>query len=160
MDRSIKKINEYRLYATVDNSPVVVKKSSNSTNIIQYVVCGCSQEESKTIIQKRELTESIKRILFLQDIIKEESNIVGLIFCGKLENFGSPSKLVYKYPQRKIDIRNRVEPQYRFYLFTKEQQEKHRLVHNICPTVEHSWNSVITKVGSQYGIILKIKLMK
>lgn len=160
MDRLIEKINEYRLYAKIDNSPVIVKSISNSTYTLRYVVLGCTKDESTSIIQTRELPENLKDILIKNTMMQDESNILGLIFCGRLENFGSPSKLVYKYPQRKIDIRNRVEPHYRFYVFTRQQQDKHILFHNLCPTVEHSWKSVIIKVGSQYGLILKIKIMK
>lgn len=156
MDKSIEKINEYRANTSIEHAPVILKRSKGKTAILTYLVFPCTKLESDFILEHRALGFNILKNLTEQQYINKESDIKEVYHCGKLIDFGGFRELVYKFPQRKIDIRNRVEPIYRFYEFSLERQKQHINVHNMAPTAEHSWNSVLRKVGTEYGLVIKI----
>lgn len=159
MDSSIERINEYRLHTSIEHSPVILKRQSSSKLTIIYLVFPCNEKHTRYILKYLKLSALVRQKLIEGNYINTENDIEQVLHCGKLNEFPSYSQLVYKFPQRKADVRNRVEPTYRFYEYTREKQLQHLLVHNICPTAEHSWNSVIRKVGSEYGLVLKIKIV-
>lgn len=156
MDPIIEKINAYNLYATIENKPVILKRQKSTKVTITYLVYPCTEISIEYIKSFLTLPSQILDHMVQENYLTKESDIEQVLHCGNLEEF-YPNNLVYKYPQRKIDIINRVEPIYRSYILSKEVQEQYMYVHNMCPTAEHSWKTVIKKVGSKYGLVLKIK---
>lgn len=164
----VNKINEYnsefnKIYS---KSVVIVKRTTNKiTNKITeeskkyqttYIVIPTTEQDIKDTITKRELSKEIKELLVSENFIKNDKDINSCVFCGDLKTFTSYNELVYQYPRRKVDIRERKEPEFRLYTRTREQQEKVRGYFNICHSASKSWNSVIEKCGSKFGLILKL----
>lgn len=159
MDKSIEKINDYRRNTAIVNEPVVLKRLKNPKLIITYLVLPCNLPDISYILTYQTLPYQILDYMIEKNYLNKEEDIEQVLHCGILHEFNGYRDLIYKFPQRKIDIRNRVEPIYRFYEYSLERQKQHINVHNMAPTPEHSWNSVIRKVGSDYGLVLKIKTL-
>lgn len=155
---TIERINAYNLKKAIIHEPVTVsKKSSNSVQIL-YVVVGEQEEVINNIIKNQRLDNTIYNILLNNNIITEKAQVDSVIYCGKLIEFTSYTQFVYKFPQRRIDIRERKEEQYRLYTSTLAHQKEYSSHLNICPTAKQSWGSVIKKVGKDYGLLLKIRI--
>ena len=160
VNKVVDRINEFNsnFKQRFEKSIITVKKTTNKIQKVTtlYIVIPTTEEDTEYIISKRILSKSIREELIRQSLIKEEKNIDSCAFCGKLENFTSYDELVYQYPMRRVDIRERKEPEYRLYTRTREQQDKMRGIFNICNNSKKSWLSVIEKCGSNFGVILKL----
>lgn len=155
---SIERNNNYRDRCRIPYAPVIVKKLNNGIVSTLYVAVKARQEECVTIRHDKTLLPVIIEDLKKFEIIKNEDEIKAILACGDLSKFKHYSKFVYKYPLRKVDIRNRVEEQFRLYTKSAEKQREMMLMLNLCPTAELSWKSVLTKLGTQYGLFLKIQI--
>ena len=155
---TIDRINQYRDRCRIPYAPVIVKKLNNGIVSTLYVAVKARQEECATIRHDKTLLPVIIEDLKKFEIIKNEDEIKAILACGDLSKFKHYSKFVYKYPLRKVDVRNRVEEQFRLYTKSAEKQREMMLVLNLCPTAELSWKSVLAKLGTQYGLFLKIQI--
>lgn len=155
---SIERNNNYRDRCRIPYAPVIVKKLNNGIVSTLYVAVKARQEECATIRHDKTLLPVIIEDLKKFEIIKNEDEIKAILACGDLSKFKHYSKFVYKYPLRKVDVRNRVEKQFRLYTKSAEKQREMMLMLNLCPTAELSWKSVLTKLGTQYGLFLKIQI--
>ncbi len=155
---TIKQINEYNFASTIQTNPVIIRKRKNETSELLVVTIGCTREEYQDIKKTNTLNTSL--LLTLKgNNFPSEKYIDSLIFLGDLTLFREYEQFVYKFPQRKIDIRNKVEPQFRLYTKTlQEQQDTSCYIRNLCNSARVSWNSVIRKVGSNYGVIFTYKI--
>lgn len=154
---SIERNNKYREKCRITPSPVIVKKQKKDKVTIQYVVVGCSKEIIKEMLDKKLLHSSILLTLQTHNLNYTEEQIESVVFCGDLSKFTQYDKLVYKFPMRKRDILEKKSEQFRLYTHTLDYQKNLMYNINLCTSASASWKSVITKVGSNYGIILKIK---
>ncbi len=150
---NIKEINEYNQGQKIQHSPVLIRKRKNSTSELLVVAIGCTKEEYEEIKKLGTLNTSL--LLSLKgNHFPSEEYIQDLIFLGDLNVFKAYTMFVYQFPQRKIDIRNRVEPQYRLYTKTLEEQKNISCyIRNLCSSAKESWQSIIRKVGSNYGVV-------
>ena len=155
---SIERNNNYRDRCRIPYAPVIVKKLNNGIVSTLYVAVKARQEECATIRHDKTLLPVIIEDLKKFEIIKNEDEIKAILACGDLSKFKHYSKFVYKYPLRKVDVRNRVEEQFRLYTKSAEKQREMMSMLNLCPTAELSWKSVLTKLGTQYGLFLKIQI--
>ena len=155
---SIERNNNYRDRCRIPYAPVIVKKLNNGIVSTLYVAVKARQEECATIRHDKALLPIIIEDLKKFEIIKNEDEVKAILACGDLSKFKHYSKFVYKYPLRKVDVRNRVEEQFRLYTKSAEKQREMMLMLNLCPTAELSWKSVLTKLGTQYGLFLKIQI--
>ena len=155
---SIERNNNYRDRYRIPYAPVIVKKLNNGIVSTLYVAVKARQEECATIRHDKTLLPVIIEDLKKFEIIKNEDEVKAILACGDLSKFKHYSKFVYKYPLRKVDVRNRVEEQFRLYTKSAEKQREMMLMLNLCPTAELSWKSVLTKLGTQYGLFLKIQI--
>lgn len=130
-------------------------KDIKKSNII-YVTIPTTEQITKDIINNKELTEEIVQKLLQERLINSRKEISVCVFIGNLKTFTDYDELVYQYPIRKVDLRERKEPEYKLYTRTKEQQEAMRGVFNICNNSKKSWLSVVEKCGSEFGLILKL----
>ena len=156
---TIDRINQYRDLCRHKYAPVVVKKQRSANTSVLYVAIRAKKEECATIKADRELLPFVAEDLINHNIITDISQVDAVLLCGDLSKFKKYAKLVYKFPLRKIDVRNRVEEQFRLYTKTAEQQKNLMLNFNLCPTAELSWKSVLEKIGTNYGLLLKIKII-
>ena len=155
---TIDRINQYRDRCRIPYAPVIVKKLNNGIYTTLYVAVKAKKEECATIRHDRALLPIVIQDLKSFNIIKDEEEIKAILTCGDLSKFKHYSKFVYKYPLRKVDVRNRREEQFRLYTKSAEQQRELMLSINLCPTAELSWKSVLTKIGTEYGLFLKIQI--
>lgn len=157
---SIERINAFIDKNRIKHSSCIVKELQNTKYIVQYVVVACTMETIENLLKNQDYPNNIIDTLIKENIINNKSNINGVVYYGNLLNFTQYRELVYKFPIRKIDLREGREPRFRLYTRTIEYQKEMGLVMNLCPTAELSWKSVIDKVGSKTGLILQIKKKK
>lgn len=154
----IDKINRHNLGKEIIHTPVTLKKRKNAVAKLLVVVIGCTKEEYEEIKVTKVLNTSLLLTLKGNNFPSEEY-IDTLIYLGDLHKFKAYGMFVYQFPQRKIDIRNRVEPQYRLYTKTlQEQKDTSCYIRNLCSSARESWQSVIEKVGKQYGVVFTYKI--
>jgi hypothetical protein len=153
---TIDRINEYRDKGRIPYTPVVVKKQSSREKSVLYVAIKATQDQCKEIKSQNTLLSFVSEDLLSNNIITDIEQIEKVLLCGDLSKFKKYSKLVYKFPLRKVDVRNRVEEQFRLYTKTMQQQRDLMLMINLCPTAELSWKSVLEKLGTNYGLLLKV----
>lgn len=159
MDKSIDKNNAYRQsLKIVSKNLIITKKKSSTTSTISYIVLRCSSDETKQIIKDADLPQQLYSTLLELDVFKE--NITQVIFCGNLIKFKGFEKYVQKFPLRRIDIKEGRLPHYRQYTKTVEEQKNIMWLINVCHNAHDSWKSVITKLGSTHGVLLKITINK
>ena len=158
----VKKINEFnsRFIERFEKDVVIIRKLKNKKENISliFIVVPIEEYEIKDILFTKTLPDNTKQFLINKELIKSENSIKSCLYCGNLEKFTEYEQLVYKYPLRKIDIREGKEPEYRLYTRTKQYQDNFRGNFNLCNNSKKSWKSVIEKCGSKFGLILKIIL--
>ena len=152
------KYNRERLVKRFDIGAVVVKQQKSSIETIKYIVIGCTAKLIDSIVESKTLDKTIYSILIEQQLINVNTDVKEVLYWGNLKDFKQYSDLVYKFPLRRQDLKEGKEPHYRLYTRTAEQQKNTMWLINICSTSQQSWLSVIEKVGSSYGLLLKIKI--
>ena len=123
---------------------------------IQIVLVKSNEEETIKIKQQQQLTEKIIQLLKDNNIIELREQIKVVYYCGDLRNYTATDKIVYKFPQRRVDIKNNRPERFRDYSKTLEQQKNSMSLVNTAPTVDISWNTAIRKIGNNFGLLLKI----
>lgn len=158
--KEIKEINNYNSKGRIINTPVTIRKRKNEITELLIVCIGCSKDEYEEV----KITNTLNPSLLLQlkgNNYPDETYIDQLIFLGNLTLFRGYESLVYKFPMRKEDIRQKKEPQFRLYTKTLiEQQNMMCYVKSLCGSAKESWKSIIRKVGSEYGIVFTYKVPK
>jgi len=154
----IDRINKYNEGQKIQHSPVIIRKRKNEFAELYVVAVGCTEEEYKEIKSTNILNTSLLNTL-KGNHFPLEDYIESLIYVGDLNNFKAYAMFVYQFPQRKIDIRERKEPQFRLYTKTfQEQKDTNCYIRNLCNSAKESWQSVINKVGSKYGVVFTYKV--
>lgn len=154
----IDRINKYNEGQKIQHAPVLLRKKKNLEAEVYVVTIGCTREEFEEIRLTRVLSTSLLNQLKGFKFPLEEY-IDTLLYLGDLNNFKSYAMFIYQFPQRKIDIRNRVEPQFRLYTKTlQEQKDTSCYIRNLCNSAKESWQSVVKKVGSRYGVVFTYKV--
>ncbi len=157
---SIEKINNFNLQSKINPSPVVLKRKSSNTTTISYILIASNLSEVVNIIDTKELTANLYETLKDNKLITLNEDVKQVLFCGNLEKFKHYERFVFKFPERKVDIRNRKEPQYRLYTRTLEEQKNVMWLLNLCSSPKNSWLSALTKIGTYYGLLLKVETKK
>ena len=152
-------INAFNDKINKSGNIVLLKRINKTEHYIYYVVVRATEEEINKLKINKQLERRQYQFLIDEKVINFAEEIEGIIFSGHLLNFTSYEQLVFQYPMRKIDIRDRKEKVYKDYSKTKEEQENIQWLVNSTPTPLHSWKTVIRKIGKT-GIILKIKKEK
>jgi hypothetical protein len=150
------KINAYNLKHNTTSDFILTKKGKTKTHEISIIVIPSNIEEIKEIKLSKEVSQRIVDLLKKNRLINHSDDIQILIFGGNLNTFKGYENVVKQYPYRNIDKREKREPQFRLYTTSAEEQEKVRYNLNICRTAEFSWQSVIKKCGTEYGIVFKL----
>ena len=157
---SIEKINNYNLRYSTHTNTVVLKKKNLETKIVFYILVASYPEELNTINSTKELTRNLYEILKDNKHITLDENVKSVLYCGNLEKFNLYEKVVFMFPYRQIDIRNRADREYRLYTRTLEEQKNTMGFINLCTSAKNSWLSALTKIGTHYGLLLKIEINK
>lgn len=155
---SIKRNNEYREKSRVEPAPVVIKKRTKGNIQLLYIVVGCTKESTEEMLSKQLFDQSILTTLHQHGHKYFEADIEQVLYCGNLKKFQHYEQFVYQFPLRKVDIREKKEPQYRYYAQPLEYQRNLIGSINLCNSPKKSWESVVLKVGAEYGVLLKIKI--
>jgi hypothetical protein len=158
---SIKYRNDFIEKSKIIHSPIIIKKIQYKNSNHLYIVLGCKKEQVKEFIDKKDISDdSIINNLINLNFISNKQDIKNVLFIGKLTSFKSYEKFVFKFKHRKIDIINNKEPQYRLYTRSLEYQKNIMWLTNLCNSAEKSWKSVCEKVGSEYGLLIKVEIPK
>lgn len=155
---TIEKINAYRDRCRIEHGSVIVSKKSNQFFTLLFIVVGCTKEELEDMVTKQTLSEKIYNKLLTEQHITDEKEVEAIIYNGLLSNYSGYSDYVYKFPLRRLDIKEGKTPQFRLYSRSVEYQKEIMSSINVCPTAELSWKSVIDKVGTSYGLFLKVRI--
>lgn len=150
------KINAYNLKHNTTSDFILTKKGKTKTHEVSFIVIPSNIEEIKEIKLTKEVSQRIVDLLKKNKLINHSDDVQILIYGGVLSNFKGYENIVKQYPYRNIDRREKKDPQYRLYTTSAEEQEKIRYSLNICRSAELSWQSVIKKCGTEYGIIFKL----
>jgi transcriptional regulator with AAA-type ATPase domain len=123
---------------------------------VQIVLVKSNEEETIKIKQQEKLTEKVLQFLKDNNIIQLREEVKVVYYCGDLRNYTATDEIVYKFPQRRVDIKNNRPERFRDYSKTLEQQKNIMSLVNTAPTADISWKTAIRKVGSNFGLLLKI----
>lgn len=142
----------------ITNTPVIVKKIKliDNTDVL-YVVIASNIEDIKEMRESDTINPYILDTLKSNNIITTQEEIKAVLVSGNLIKFKGYSNYVYRFPYRTRDIKEGKDPHYREYTRTLAQQKEIMWLINICNSAEKSWKSVLTKIGSSYGLLLKIQ---
>jgi len=157
-------INKYNEVKAVEAAPVITKSYIGEISTIKYLVLPLRPKIAEELKEAKSFEEeyikdSLEKLGLLEEV-RNDSNDKELLFIGDLSLYQGYEKLVYKFPQRKKEELQGVPAHYRYYIFLRERQLRNMHLINICPSAIDSWKSVITKIGSKYGVIIKLKINK
>lgn len=152
-----KTINTYIENYVGESKPVIVKSMKNSKGKIIYLVLALKPVQIEYILNNKLLPIDINNYLIKEDYIKDLDDIKGVVHCGNLEEYVDYGDLVVQFPKSPYQEWDR-KPTYRNYIISRQDQLKLMNSVNPCSTPWLSWKSVLLKIGSKQGIILKIGL--
>jgi hypothetical protein len=160
----IDQINKYNEIKAVEVAPVITSSLIGELNTIKYLVLPIKKEQVELLNNgdsfKWDYVQNSLEKLGLLDEVLDPNNEKSILFVGDLNMYSSYARIVYKFPQRRKEELLGVPAHYRYYIFMRERQIKNMHLTNICPSALDSWKSVITKIGSNYGIVIKLKAVK
>lgn len=155
---SIERNNKERLIKKYVHGTVITKEQNNSLFKVKFVVIACTEDIIKDIIKNKALDNNTNQQLKDLKIINNTSDVKEVLYYGDLTNFTGYSNIIYKFPLRKKDILEGKDPHYRLYTRTYKYQLENMWLLNLCRTAYDSWKSVIEKLGTTHGLVLKIKI--
>jgi len=151
--KDLKQNNDFRL-KTIIRKPFIVLKKLNKIKLL--VVIPLKEIELLEFNKEGVLPSSTIERLKKNKLIKEKEDIIGFSHSGDLNHIHYES-LVYKFPKRKNDVKNKIlDDFYRDYSKSLKKQKDLMVYINTCPDALTSWRSVIRTINSKYGIILII----
>lgn len=153
---TIKQYNDYVDRARIEHSTVVLKRQASVKSVMDYVVVGCTLDAMNEVVLKKELDATTTQNLTNQSLINHVDDVKEVLYFGKLAHFTGYHQVVSKFPQSRRNILEGKEPVFRLYTMTAEKQKEIMWLVNNCSTAQASWISAVKKVGSEYGLILKI----
>ena len=157
MERAeLDKINNFNLNQVKKTSVIILKKKVSEFRTIYYVVVSATEKEIEDTKRAKALTEGTLMVLKDNNLITLREEVKTVVFLGELENYYPNDEIVYKFPKRKVDIRENKPDYYRDYSKTLEQQKNSMWLVNTAPSLRHCWESIIRKCNSKYGLILEI----
>lgn len=157
MDRvDLDKINNFNLNQVRKTSVIILKKKKNEFKTILYVVVSATEQEIEDTKRVKALTEGTLMVLKDNNLITLREEVKTVVFLGELKNYYPNDEIVYKFPKRKVDIRENKPDYYRDYSKTVEEQKDSMWLVNTAPSLAHCWASVTRKCNSKYGLILEI----
>lgn len=154
---SIEEFNKYNEWKTIKIVPsLIVKKGKKDNKTFYYVVVAQTLEKCKDIVAKQELSLEVYDILNNTENLPIPHEVEAVSFWGNLKKFKHYEKLVYQFPYRKRDMLEKKERRFRLYTASLETQKESAIYINLCNNAKDSWLSVLKKIGSEYGLILKV----
>lgn len=135
---------------------IIVKKLTNSRETQLFLVIKATEEQCTSLVEKKRLPKELLDKLIELKYIDNEVDVKTVLFYGELDNFTAYSNLVYSFPLRRLDIKNRVEPSYRDYTMSLQEQKDTILIFNTCPTAVQSWKSIVRILNTKIGIVIKV----
>ncbi len=150
-----KTINTYIENYIGESKPVIVKSLKSVKGRVIYLVLALKPIQIEEVLTTKLLPTNIEDYLIKEDYIKDVDDVKGVVHCGDLEDYYAYEGLVSKFSRSPYQEFDR-KPTYRNYIISREEQLKLMNSVNPCYTPWLSWESVLLKIGSKKGIILKI----
>lgn len=136
---------------------VILKKVQNTEIGYLYVIVPAKESDIEECNRLRDISPDLVRYCIEQDLCFGREQIDMIFHCGKLSNFTSYEKLVYKFKLTRRQIEQGKREQYRCYNFSIEDQKKSLHLVTLASNALISWRSAMSAAGSNYGLIIRIK---